>query len=51
MNSENLIDPLTMTLNKFKDNVSHLFLDGALLASWSLTQMMTDLNPFTVILL
>ena len=43
VNSGNLIN-----LIKFKDSVSHMCLAGALVASWSLTQEVAGLSPFTV---
>ena len=38
-----------MNWAQFKDSVSRLYLTGAVVASWSLTQEMVGLNPFTVI--
>ena len=37
-----------MNWAQFKDYVSHMCLAGAAVASWSLTQEMAGLNPFTV---
>ena len=38
-----------MNWAQFKDPVSHMCLVSAVVASWSLTQEVADLNPFTVI--
>ena len=35
---------------QFKDHVSGMCPADTIVASWSLTQMMTDLNPFTVMI-
>ena len=35
-----------MNWGQFKDPVSHIYLDGAVVASWSLTLEATGLNPF-----
>ena len=37
-----------MNQGQFKDPVSHVCLAGTVVASWSLTQEMAGLNPFTV---
>ena len=37
-----------MNWSKFKDHVSNICLAGAVVASWSLTQEVGGLNPFTV---
>ena len=37
-----------MNQGQFNDPVSHMCLAGAVVASWSLTQEMTGLNPFIV---
>ena len=36
-----------MSWTQFEDPVCHMCLPAAVLASWSLTQEMTGLNPFT----
>ena len=38
-----------MNWAQFKDPVSHTCLAGAVVASWSLTQEVAGLSPFTVI--
>ena len=38
-----------MNWAKFKDPVSHMCLAGAVVASWSLTQEVAGLSPFTVV--
>ena len=35
---------------QFKDPVSYMCLNGGVVASWSLTQVMAGLNPFTVMI-
>ena len=47
-NSGNLINYWGLNCGQFKDPVSHLCLAGDVVASWSLTQEMAALNPFTV---
>ena len=47
MNSGNLISR-SMKWAQFKDPVSHVCLAGAVVASWSLTQEVVGLIPFTV---
>ena len=37
-----------MNWDQFKDPVSHMCLAGAVVASWSLTQEVAGLSPFTV---
>ena len=37
-----------MNWDPFKDPVSHMCLAGTVVASWSLTEQVADLNPFTV---
>ena len=37
-----------MNLAHFKDPVSHMCLAGAMVPSWSLTQNVAGLSPFTV---
>ena len=37
-----------MNVAEFKDPVSRMYLAGAVVASWSLTQKVTGLSPFTV---
>ena len=37
-----------MNWAQFKDPVSHMCLAGAVVASWSLTQEVAGLSPFTV---
>ena len=37
-----------MNWSQFKDALSHMCLAGAVIASWPLTQELTDSNPFTV---
>ena len=37
-----------MNWRQFKDPVSHVCLAGTVVASWSLTQEVLGLNPFTV---
>ena len=37
-----------MNWAQFKDPVSHMFLAGAVVASWSLTQEVAASSPFTV---
>ena len=37
-----------MNWSQFKDPVSHMFLAGAVAASWSLTQEVAGLSPFTI---
>ena len=37
-----------MNLAQFKDPTSHLCLAGTVVASWSLTQEVASLSPFTV---
>ena len=34
--------------HEFKDPVSHVYIAGAVVASWSLTQKVAGLSPFTV---
>ena len=38
-----------MKWGQFKDPVSHMCLAGVLVASWSVTQEVAGLSPFTVI--
>ena len=38
-----------MNLVQFKDPVSHMCLAGAIVTSWSLTQDVAGLSPFTFI--
>ena len=51
MNSanQNLINHRNMNWSQFKKPVSHMCVDGAVVASWSLTQEVTGSNPFIVI--
>ena len=37
-----------MNWAQFKDPLSHTYLAGAVVASWSLTQQVAGSNPFTV---
>ena len=37
-----------MSQNQFKDFVSHMYLTGAVVASWSLTKGVAGLIPFAV---
>ena len=39
----------SMNLAQFKDPVSHICLAGAVVASWSVTQEVASLYPFTVV--
>ena len=48
LNSDHLINLRSMNWAQFKDPVSSVCLAGAVVASWSLTQEMASLNPFTV---
>ena len=45
-NSGNLINHWSINWGQFKDPLSYLRLDGAVVASWSLTQEVTGSNPF-----
>ena len=47
-NSWNLINHWSMNLGQFKDPACYLWLTDAVVASWSLTQEVAGLNPFTV---
>ena len=47
-NSVNLINNSRMNWAQFKDLVCHLCLAGTVVASWSLTQEVAGLSPFTV---
>ena len=48
-NSGNLINQSSMNWAEFKDPLSHVCLAGDVVASWSLTQEMAGLSPFTII--
>ena len=39
-----------MNWGPFKDLVSHVYLAGTVIASWSLTQEVAGLNPFIVVM-
>ena len=47
-NSGNLINHLSMNWNLFQDPVSNMCLAGAVVACWSLTQVIASSSPFTV---
>ena len=47
--SGNTINHWSMDQGQFKDPVSHICLAGTVVASWSLTQEMSGLSPFTVL--
>ena len=47
-NSGNPINHQSMNWSKFKDHISSMCLAGTVVASWSLTQEVEGLNPFTV---
>ena len=46
--SGKLINHLSMDWAEFKDHVCHVCLADAVVASWSLTQEVAGLSPFTV---
>ena len=48
VNSGNLINHWNMNWGQFKDPVSHMSLDGAVVQPWSITQEMAGSNTFTV---
>ena len=46
VNAANLINHWSVYWGQFKDDISHMWLAGAVVASWSLTQGPTGSNPF-----